>query len=160
MQQYSFILQNIIASIIFYLIHFSEISLNANATGLKYFKAKSANFAVNRGDVLAFKLYKTEGDIGYTVLPTAWEYHVSSASEVFPGSVLSGLTKKIGKKHLIRAHLSTTSSIRMSVKFLEPGIANVVVKAKSPAFAEYSGNKYVHVQVSCSLRFTRTDIKR
>ena len=143
-------LQNIMTCAIFYLPHFVEISLNANSTGLKYFKAKSANFAVNRGDVLAFKLDTNEGDIGYTVLSTAWEYHASPASEVFPGSELSSLTKKTGKKHLIRAHLSTTSSIRMSVKFLEPGFANVVVKATNPAFTEYSGNKYVHVQVSCS----------
>ena len=103
-----------------------------------------------RGDILAVKLQSSEGDIGHTVLSTAWEYHVTTASEVFPGKVLSSVTKKTGKKHLIRAHLSTTSSVGMSVKFQEPGIANVKVTATNTEFPAYIGNKYIHVQVSHS----------
>ena len=124
--------------------------MNANATGLKYLKAKSATFSVARGDILAVKLHSSEGDIGHTVLSSAWEYHAAPAFEVFPGKVISSVTKKTGKKHLIRAHLSTTSSVRMSFKFQEPGIANVKVRATNPVFTQYNGNKYIHVQVSHS----------
>lgn len=138
---------------------FVEISLNANSTGLKYLKARSASFEVERGDVLAFILLSGEGDIGHATEVTNWEYHATVAGEVFPGTQITVSQTKLSLKHNIRAHLSTTSKVRISHKFTEPGFASLKIKATNPRYSEYQSEKYFHVQVSGSLgRFSFSNI--
>lgn len=140
--------------------YFTEISLNADSVGLKYLKAKSAGFEVERGDVLAIKLTSGEGDLGHSTDATAWEYHASPLSEVFPGTVISSVTSKPTIKHNVRAHFSTTSKFKIDAKFVEAGFAYIQVEATNPKFAKYVDRKYFHVQVRMNNIFIFLNIKK
>ena len=130
------------------LCYISEISFIGNATGLVYLKVVAPSLEVERGDVLGLMLNPSGGDISHTVMPNATSYHVNSTGSVFPGTQFtSGLQLK-NIQHLIVAHLSTTSTIKLKTKFKEHGLARIHVTAENDISSNYFTNTYVHVQVS------------
>ena len=109
--------------------------------------------------MLGLMLNPSGGDISHIAMPNVTSYYVNSTDNVFPGTQFSpGLqTKNI--QHLIVAHLSTTSTIKMKTKFKEHGVARIHVVASNGIQADYFTNTYVNVQVSsacfasCSVSF-------
>ena len=135
-------------------IFYLEVSFVANTTGLKFFKLKSTNIEVQRGDVLGLKLSSSEGDVSHTTSASATEYHFSVATDIFPGMTIPRTSTSKTITHMITAHLSTTSSFKMTTTFAEVGVGNVKVTAKHPTLAPYIGNKYVQIQVIISVHMT------